>query len=150
MNLLKTTTPIIDNEIKIERCFMDVNTFEEDSYRFHLSTLLLALGYAFIQLRHFTSALDCFSECISISENFSSDAFFRRSQVRYYNKKSKEEDLRLALNDINMAISINSKNNSKIYTKHFNNVTNAIKNFSEIENNRINGIIFVIYFYYLK
>jgi tetratricopeptide (TPR) repeat protein len=139
MNLLKTTTPILDEEITFAKCFVDMNAIEGDSYRFYISTLLLALGYSFMELRHFTSALDCFTECISMSENFSSDAYFRRSQVRFYNKKSKEEDLNLALIDINKAISINSKNNSKVYNIHLKNVLNEIKRYKDIENMRINS-----------
>jgi len=146
MNLLKTTTPVLDEEINFVKCFVDMNADEGDSYRFYISTLLLALGYAFIELRHFTSALDCFTECISISEKISSDAYFRRSQVRFYNNKSKEEELNLALIDINKAISINSKNNSKLYNLHLNNIINGIKRFKENDNLRINSnYIFIFY-----
>ena len=141
MNLLKTTTPILDEEINIVKCFVDMNAAEEDSYRFNISTLLMALAYAFIELRHFTSAVECLTECISISENFLPDAYFRRSQVRFYNKKSKEEDLKLALNDVNKAISINANYNSKIYNLHLKNVLSAARRFKEFENMKINSNI---------
>ena len=153
MNLLKTTTPILDEEINTVKCFRDMNVGEEDSYRFYISTLLLALGYTFIELRHFTSALECLTECISMSENFSSDAYFRRSQIRFYNKKSNEEDLNLALNDINKAISVNCKNNSKLYNLHLKKVLNGIRRFKEIENMKINSNLFVlllIFFYFFR
>jgi tetratricopeptide (TPR) repeat protein len=142
INLMKSTTPILDDDIIINKCSVDINAAEEDSYRFYISTLLLALSYAFLELRHFSAALESLTECISMSENFLSDSYFRRSQARFYNKKSKEKDLQLALTDIKKAISLNP--DSKIYNTHLKTLLKTIERVREFEKLRINCKIYLI------
>ena len=69
-----------------------------------------------MELRHYSNAIETLNECITISDNLLSDSYFRKSQARFFNKNSKEEDLLLSLADIKKAIKINS--DSKLYKTH--------------------------------
>jgi len=69
-----------------------------------------------MELRHYKDALDCLNECEVEAGDKVADVFFRRSQVRTYNKLSSDEDFKLALFDIKKAISL--KPEIKIYNKH--------------------------------
>jgi tetratricopeptide (TPR) repeat protein len=78
--------------------------------------LLLNLSYAYLELRHFKDALHCLDECEKYAEEKVADVFFRRSQVRSYNKLSSDEDLKLAMKDIKKAIEL--KKDISIYNEH--------------------------------
>lgn len=85
---------------------------EQDGYRYSLIYLLLAMSYSFIHLRHFKNAIECLDECISLSGEKMADPYFRRCQARMCNKFSDEEQLILALADIQKAKSLS---NDKIF-----------------------------------
>lgn len=143
--MIKNTKPILDDDIITAKCSIESNALEEDSYRFYLSSLLLAMSYAFIELRHYSSAIESLTECISLSDNLLSEAYFRRSQARLYNKKSKTEDLFFALADIKKAISINK--DSKIYLFQHKAITKKIEDVKAEENNKINSMSILVLFY---
>jgi len=69
-----------------------------------------------MELRHYKEALECLDECETLAENKVADVFFRRSQIRTYNKLASDNDLQLALSDIKKAIEL--KNDVKIYLEH--------------------------------
>ena len=77
-----------------------------------------------MELRHYSEAIDCLDECISIAGDKISDLYFRRSQVRTYNKCSNDEDLRIANSDIEKAISLKKE---KIYFEHKEKLTKIIE-----------------------
>jgi hypothetical protein len=73
------------------------------------------LCYAYIELRHYSDAIDCCDEAAAIAEDKVADVYFRRSQARTYNTYSSEEELQKALQDIETAISLKS---DPIYEEH--------------------------------
>lgn len=82
------------------------------------------MSYAYLELRHYSSALDCANECISYADDNFPDVYFRRSQVRTFNKFSDQEQLLLALADVQKALSINK---NKLYLQHLNLLNNLIE-----------------------
>lgn len=98
--------PILDEDIEEKHVYLDDVRVEEDSYKACVVYLLMNLSYAYMELRHYTDALECLNECIDIAEDKVADLFFRRSQARAYNKYSTQEEYDLAMADIEKAISI--------------------------------------------
>jgi tetratricopeptide (TPR) repeat protein len=64
------------------------------------------LSYAYMEMRHYSDAVDCMDEAIEIAEDKVPDLYFRRSQARAYNNYSNEEELEKAMADIDKAISL--------------------------------------------
>jgi tetratricopeptide (TPR) repeat protein len=110
--------PILDEDIIEKIVFLDDVSVENDSYEACLVYLLSNLAYSYMELRHYSEALDCLEEAIEIAKDRLPDLFFRRSQARCYNKFSKNEDLFLAKEDIEKAISL--KKDEIIYKEHLN------------------------------
>jgi hypothetical protein len=108
-DLLKSSdqVPIFDEDIYEDQVSIEDN--EEDIYLFSLIHLLLAMSYSFMELRHYKEAIDCLNECVSLSGETLAEPYFRRSQARLYNKFSDEDQLMLALADIQKAKSISSQ-----------------------------------------
>lgn len=104
--------PIFDEDIYQDQIKMEDISSEQDGYRYSLIYLLLAMSYSFIHLRHFKNAIECLDECISLSGEKMADPYFRRCQARMCNKFSDEEQLILALADIQKAKSLS---NDKIF-----------------------------------
>jgi tetratricopeptide (TPR) repeat protein len=109
--------PILDNDIKECKAFLDDVAVEEESYNASIVFLLMCLSNSYMELRHYSEAIDCLDECIGIAQDKVADLYFRRSQARTYNKLSTEEDLKIAKADIEKAISLNSK--EQMYQEHF-------------------------------
>lgn len=109
--------PILDSEILIKQCYLDDIKVEKDSFDACLVYLLSNLGYAYMELKHFEDALDCFNEAIEIAgENKVADLFFRRSQARVCNKFSNDLDLIKGRKDAIEAFRLNCK--EVIYKEH--------------------------------
>jgi len=145
--LIKFPQPILDDEICIKHYVVELNSLEEDSFRYNLSNLLLSIAYTFIELRHFTTAIGCLNECISLNDNNLCDSFFRRSQCHLYNKNSKNEQLYQAIIDIKKALKINSKN--RIYRQNLDLLNKTIEKRNNREIDRIKGKInFLIQIYF--
>ena len=98
--------PILDDDIEEKHVYLDDVKVEEDSYKACVVYLLMNLSCAYMELRHFSEAIDCLNEAIEIAGDRIPDLYFRRSQARSCNKYSNEEELAKALEDINKAIEI--------------------------------------------
>ncbi len=123
--LLRQQCAILDEDIfegKCNKFNCMTNAIEEDSYRFCLINLLMSLSYAYMELRHYSSALDCLNECLTCDDSLP-DVFFRRAQTRIYDKNSDEDSLRLALDDIKKALTFSQQ---KIYQEHYDLLQNLI------------------------
>ena len=78
--------------------------------------ILLNMCCAYMKLCHFEVALQCCDEMIRLT-NLSAEAYFRRSQVRTYNLRSRFKDLDLAEEDI--VVALNKKPEEAKYRKHY-------------------------------
>jgi tetratricopeptide (TPR) repeat protein len=107
---------ILDEDIEEKHVYLDDVQVEEDSYKACVVYLLMNLSYAYMELRHFTEAIECMDEAIPMAEDKVPDLYFRRSQARTYNKFSTEEELQLAMEDIDKAIEL--KPDENIYKEH--------------------------------
>ena len=107
--------PILDEHIKL--CEKDLGEDEcEIEMRTNLVvTLLMSIAYCYLKLHFYTEALKCLDYAIEIAP-IAADAYFRRSQVRMYNRLSSIAELRLAMEDANKALERRPKD--KIYHKH--------------------------------
>ena len=107
--------PILDEDIVEKSVYLDDVKVEEDSYKACVVYTLMHLSYAYMELRHYSDALDCLNEALEIAEDKVPDLYFRRSQVRTYNAYSEEEEYEKAMADIEKAISLK---NDVLYTEH--------------------------------
>lgn len=141
-----TLEPILDEEIIEKIVYLDDINVEKDSYEACVVYILNNLGYAYMELRHFSEAINCFDEAIEISGDRVPDLFFRRSQARTYNKFSKEGHLLKAREDIDKALLLK---NEIIYKEHKNILEKKIeKKFDEkFEITESKIIFFIKYFF---
>lgn len=121
--------PIIDDDIDEKIVYLDDVKVEEDSYQACVVYLLKNLGYAYMELRHYSEAIDCFDEALEIAGDRVPDLYFRRSQARTYNKYSREEDFELAKKDIEKAITLKSDEN--IFKEHLDILNKLIDKISQ-------------------
>ena len=121
---IPTFDPILDIDIK--ECKTRHNNFavEEDSYKACIVNILMCLSYSYIELRHYTDAIHCLNECETIAEDNVPDLYFRRSQARTYSKYSNDDQLYLAIKDIEKTISIKKES---IYIEHHEKLKNIIE-----------------------
>jgi len=110
---------ILDCDIEEKKVYLDDVQVEEDSFKACVVYLLMNLCYVYMELRHYSEAVDCLDECEKIAGDLVPDVFFRRSQARCYNKSSSNEELSKAMADIDRAILLLKKEeNSQIYYEH--------------------------------
>lgn len=116
-DFLKTPSldPILDEDIIEKHVFLDDVQVEEDSYKACLVYLLNNLAYAYMELRHYSEAIECLNESLIVAEDKVPDIYFRRSQARTCNKFSDESEYQKALEDIEKAISLKD---DPIYHEH--------------------------------
>jgi len=88
---------------------------EIDTRLCSIHNILLNMCCCYIKMFHFPEALDACDEIMRLTDQ-SSEAYWRRSQVRTYNKKSTFSDLQKAEQDIDVAISKKPKESK--YLKH--------------------------------
>ena len=134
--LLREQTPIIDEDIVEGKCSKlnwMTNAIEEDSYRYCLITVLLSLSYAYIELRHYSSAIHCLNECAAYDDSVP-DVYFRRSQARVFDKYSDVSSLIMALADIQRAMSLF---NCRIFFEQFEMVNNLIHRKKIVEQEKL-------------
>ena len=146
--LIREEIPILDDDI-VEKNSCDLNlNLDEDSYRFCIVNILLCMSYCYIELRHYSSAIDCLNECVNYCEDNEKhpDAYLRRSQARMYNKFSDDAQLVLALADIQKAINLSVKWEDKIYNDHYNILMKLIQTRKTIEKERIKSNFIINYF----
>lgn len=150
--LIREEIPILDDDI-VEKNSYDLNlNLDEDSYRFCIVNILLCMSYCYIELRHYSSAIDCLNDCVSYCEDNEKDpdAYLRRSQARMYNKFSDDAQLVLALADIQKAISLSVKSENKIYNDHYNILMKLIQTRKTIEKERIKSKIIINSFFRIR
>jgi tetratricopeptide (TPR) repeat protein len=134
--------PILDDDIEEKIVYMDDVKVEEDSYQACVVYLLKNLGYTYMELRHFTEAIDCFDEALEVAGDRVPDLFFRRSQARTYNKYSKDDDYELAMKDIEKAISL--KPDDIIFKEHLDILKKIVEKNLEEKYLKIESINFII------
>ncbi len=134
--MIKNPIPILDEDLNFNLCMVDPNACEDDTFRNYISNILICLSYGLIELKHFSSAIETLDECISLKcDNFMSDAYFRRSQCRLYNRNSSEEELSKSLNDIKRAIKSNKIN--EMYNDHLKLIIQKMEDKKISEKNKI-------------
>lgn len=110
-----TLDPVLDIDIIECKAFLDDVNVQESSYKASIVFLLICLTNCYMELHHYSEAIDCLDECLTIAEDKVPDLYFRRSQARSYNKCSNDEDLQKAMVDIDKAISLK---NEAIFSEH--------------------------------
>ena len=78
---------ILDDDIEIKKCYMDDPKAEEESYKSCVVYMLLLMAYCFIELRHYSSAINCLNECEEEAGDLVPDVFFKKSSSLYVQKK---------------------------------------------------------------
>ena len=112
---------ILDNDIEEKQVLTDYNNKEEELYKACLIYILEIMAYCNMELRLYSSAIECLDECVSIAGNYLPDIYLRRAQARIYNKKISDEELKKAEKDINKAINLVLLHNSIIQEQNYNN-----------------------------
>ena len=110
----KNNFTILDSDIDEKRIIINSNNNNlEEMYKACLIYILEIMAYCNIELRLFSHAIECLEECAILAHNNFPDVYLRCAQARIYNKKSTDEELKLAEKDINKAINMVNKNNNK-------------------------------------
>ena len=101
-----------NKEVKKEEKKNDEEDEIEELYKYDLinfnktmQLLLKRMGYCYIHLCAFSEAIECFNEAFKYVDDECPDFYFRRAQARIYNKASTLKDLKIALGDLNKALS---------------------------------------------
>jgi len=130
---------------------------EKDMRNSMILNCCLALACCYLNLYHFSAAIEALTEGFKVTQG-SSQLYFRRSQARAYNKNSSLEDLILAKQDIEKAIEIkhyeklfqsepgilkllNLHNVHEIYVEHAHFVEATIKEKKETQTACILGLL---------
>jgi len=137
--------PILDSDILFGNNSSRMYVIEQESYNLSIVSILLSLAYAYMELRHFTEAIECINEGLDYN-NENPDLYFRRSQALLYNKNSNTIQLELALNDIQKAILYNTSKQIIIYEDHLVLLKKTIENRQNNEVLKIEGkLIYKLY-----
>lgn len=133
---------------------MDAPDVEEDSYKACLVFITLNIVNIHIENRHYSEALKLLNEAEEIAGDKIPDIFFRRSQVRAYNKYSSIKELEKSMLDIDQAFKsleeyntrnkdnfLSKNNNFEIYTKHKEILKNIIENRNKSNNDKLFHIL---------
>jgi len=107
--------PILDQDVVLKDKDLGDDECEIEMRVNLVVTLLMSMSYCYLRLHHHSEALRCLDFALDLAP-IAADCYFRRSQVRTYNKKSTVAELRLAMDDINKAIDRRPKD--KLYQKH--------------------------------
>ena len=111
---------ILDEDIEEKKVIRENNN-DEKLYKGCLIYILEIMAYCYIQLRLYSSAIECLDECVNIAGNYFPDIYLRRAQARINNKKICDQELKIAEKDINKAINLALLYNSNIQKKYNNN-----------------------------
>ena len=111
---------ILDEDIEEKKVIRENNN-DEKLYKRCLIYILEIMAYCYIQLRLYSSAIECLDECINIAGNYFPDVYLRRAQARINNKKISDQELKIAEKDINKAINLALLYNSNVQKKYNNN-----------------------------
>ena len=105
---------ILDDDIEIKSCYMDEPKAEEESYKSCVVYILLVMAYCFIELRHYSSAINCLNECEKEAGNLVPDVFLRRAQALICKKNISKIELEKAEKDLEKSIQLAEKFNIEL------------------------------------
>jgi tetratricopeptide (TPR) repeat protein len=117
--------PITDTDVVVKEKDLKDDECEIEMRTNMVVTLLMSMSYCYLKLHYHTEALKCLDYAIELAP-VAADAYLRRSQVRMYNKLASISELKLALEDINIAIEKRPKD--KLYKQHKELVNETIRN----------------------
>ena len=100
---------ILDDDIEIKSCYMDEPKAEEESYKSCVVYILLVMAYCFIELRHYSSAINCLNECEKEAGDLVPDVFLRRAQAVICKKNISKIELEKAEKDLEKSIQLAEK-----------------------------------------
>ena len=105
---------ILDDDIEIKSCYMDEPKAEEESYKSCVVYILLVMAYCFIELRHYSSAINCLNECEKEAGNLVPDVYLRRAQALICKKNISKIELEKAEKDLEKSIQLAEKFNIEL------------------------------------
>ena len=105
---------ILDEDIEIKSCYMDEPKAEEESYKSCVVYILLVMAYCFIELRHYSSAINCLNECEKEAGDLVPDVFLRRAQALICKKNISKIELENAEKDLEKSIQLAEKFNIEL------------------------------------
>ena len=105
---------ILDDDIEIKSCYMDEPKAEEESYKSCVVYILLVMAYCFIELRHYSSAINCLNECEKEAGDLVPDVFLRRAQALICKKNISKIELEKAEKDLEKSIQLAEKFNIEL------------------------------------
>ena len=105
---------ILDDDIEIKSCYMDEPKAEEESYKSCVVYILLVMAYCFIELRHYSSAINCLNECEKEAGDLVPDVFLRRAQALICKKNISKIELEKAEKDLEKSIQLAEKFNTEL------------------------------------
>jgi len=105
---------ILDEDIEIKTCYMDEPKAEEESFKSCVVYILLVMAYCFIELRHYSSAINCLNECEKEAGDLVPDVFLRRAQALICKKNLSKDELEQAEKDLEKSIILAEKFNIEL------------------------------------
>ena len=117
--------PILDDQIKVCEANLGEDECEIEMRTNLVVTLLMSIGYCYLRLHYYTESQKCLDYALELAP-IAADAYYRRSQLRMYNRLSTIRELRLSVDDANKAVERRSKD--KMYQKHKTLLDQAIMN----------------------
>jgi len=119
---------ILDEDIEEKRVIIRNNEKEEEMYKACIIYILEIMAYCHMELRIYSSAIECLDECETTAGNNFPDIYLRRAQARICNRKISDDGLKLAERDINKAIDLLLIHNANNQKNPYDNKGNSYKN----------------------
>ncbi len=113
---------IIKREIKINEKIQ----YEKENYLSMMLHILKRLSYCYMNLRNYKEAMKCLNEALEYANETLPDIYFRRGQVRMYNKFSNLKELNLAVGDFTNALCKKITIGEEIIRDHYNKIKKMI------------------------
>ena len=113
---------IIKREIKINEKIQ----YEKENYLSMMLHILKRLSYCYMNLRNYKEAMKCLNEALEYANDTLPDSYFRRGQVRMYNKFSNLKELNLAFGDFTNALCKKITIGEEIIRDHYNKIKKMI------------------------
>lgn len=104
--------PVLDDDIVVKTPSIDGDVVN-DSYKACVVYLLMCMSYAYMELRHYSEALECINEAFEYAGDKVPDLYFRRAQTIYNNKYADADDYNKAIEDLKKAIELKEQKNEK-------------------------------------
>lgn len=132
---------VLDDDITEHSANIDNIEVEQDSYKACIVFCLLCLSYAYMELRHYSEAIECLNEALTYAGDKIPDIYFRRAQARACNKYSNDKAYQLAFDDINKAITLKT---DPIYNQLLDKINCTIETKKQTEMNLILSILIML------